>query len=501
MLRFCTFLVICALFLALFALPTTAMPYNRTQVIQNLLDDAVRISGTPGVSAAIIYNNQTYMFSAGHTSIRNRSVETEVDEYTLFVIGSLSKAFTGSAILLLQERGMLCLSDRIDAHLPWFYLLYQNQPAEVTILHLLNHTSGLSWRHSDAPRIAEGLNAKRYTIEPFIGASLDYVPGTVFSYANANFNILGLIIEYVTGQTFDTFMREQFFSPLGMTNTFVYQADAIATGRMAQGHRHGFFLTFPFDTPIYGGMIPTGFIISNIVDMSRWMSIQLGLVYDIPEEFVRVVKNSHETNVLGASMGEYQFYSAGWVIDTQARVVTHAGQTPSFLANVVIKIHEQQGAIFLSNGTSMNFGLARDMLSIIGGDTSVTYTRGENQRIDIRNSLFIIAMIISMIYCIIFGIRCRIKEKPVITKSKMIWVSVSGLVALFGLFRIITYPRTVGSGWHYIFDWNPPSLTISVLLFPLVFIAMAWYTYVQNPKKPVELVGEDNNTQEDIENG
>ena len=87
---------------------------------------------------------------------------------------------------------------------------------------LLNQTSGFTKRHSDAPR-GEGTDMLRKTVEPFIGAALDFAPGTSYAYSNINYNILGLIIE----------------------------------------------------AAIYGGMKPAGFIISSSYDMARWMGLHL----------------------------------------------------------------------------------------------------------------------------------------------------------------------------------------------------------------------------------
>jgi CubicO group peptidase (beta-lactamase class C family) len=484
-LKFFVCCMVCVLLVAAPAAKIYALPVAQADAIQRLLDDAVRISGTPGISAAVIYNGQTHYFNAGHTSRNNRSHATLVNEHTLYEIGSLSKAFTAVGILLLEAQGLLSTTDYIQNHLPWFYVTYQNEVAPVTIQQLLNHTSGLTQTHNDAPR-GEGPDMLRRTVEPFVGARLDFVPGTAYAYGNANYNILGLVIEAVSGQSYESFMVEEVLEPLGLHQTFLYHSQAAATGRMAQGHRHAFFRTFTFDAPIYGGMKPTGFIISSAYDMARWMGIHLGTVQDIPEIFLQVVERAHEANIQGPNMGNpYTFYVGGWINRLDNGILNHAGATPNFLSNVLLFTEEKQGVVFLSNGGNVDFDLVWDIKDILDGDLQRPYTRSSEQWRDIMLSAMIIVSVLTMIYELVAGIRNRIKYKPVLTKSKIIWTTIWAVGAAFFVIRLLRYPASVGSGWAHIFDWNPPTITIALFLMPLFFAATAWHTYTKNPK-PVE---------------
>jgi len=480
--------VICVFLTAAPAMAVYALPAEARDVIHQLLDDAVRISGVPGISVAVIYDNQTHFFNAGRTSRRNRDNPVSVNAQTLYEIGSLSKAFTAAGILLLEEQRLLSTADYIADHLPWFYVMYQNEITDVTIKQLLNHTSGLTQTHSDAPR-GEGTDMLRRTVEPFVGARLDFLPGTAFSYGNANYNILGLIIETVSGQSYESFMQEQVFRPLGLYQTFAYRSDAIATGRMAQGHRHGFFMTFTFDAPVYGGMTPTGFIISSTLDMARWMGIHLGLVQDIPEIFIRVVERAHQADINGPDMSSGTFYTSGWVTNLDTNTLGHAGQTPNFSSNIRILPDEGQGVIFLTNGVNINFDLAWNIHAVLNGDLSQSYTRGEEHRTDIRMSVIVIFLVATTVVELIAGIRNRLKFKPVLTKSKVIMTSFWTVIAVLAIGRILHYPTAVGSGWAYIFDWNPISVTALLFIAPVFIAVTAWHTYTKNPTPDEAEVG------------
>lgn len=466
--------------------PGGALSAEQEKAIQELIDDAVRISGTPGISIAITSENETNYFNSGHTSSRDKNDSSRVDEHTLYEIGSLSKAFTGVGILLLQEQGVLSTADRIEEYLPWLYFNYQNERAAITIKNLLNHTSGLARQHSDAPR-GEGDEMLRRTVEPLVGAELNTAPGTAFAYNNANYDILGLIIETVSGQSYSAFMEEQVFKPLGLHETYLSRAEAAATGRMAQGSRHMFFGTFPYDAPVYDGMKPAGFVVSSSSDMARWAGIHLGLVQDIPDIFLQVIKNAHQVDMDGPAVEGSDYYTSGWIIETGGEIVTHAGQTPSFMSDITLFTQQRQGILFLTNGGNVNYKIVPEIEDIMRGNTQQQYTMSNRQITDMFFSAIILLLLIATLANIAMGIRNRIRYKPQLTKKKMITVAVWAAVAVIMLVRLLNYPKTVGSGWVYIIDWNPPTATLILFVLPLFFASMAWHTYTGKPKsKPVK---------------
>ena len=482
-------LLVC--FLMLFGLfPTIvhALPAEQANAIQQLLDDAVRISGTPGVSAAIISDSQQHFINSGHMSRANRNAASMVNAHTLYEIGSLSKAFTAVGILLLEEKGLLFLTDYVEEHLPWFYVMYRNERAAVTVQQLLNHTSGLTNNHQAAPR-GEGADMLLRTVEPLTGARLDFAPGSSFSYGNANYNILGLIIEKVTGQSYESFMIEQVFQPLGLYQTFLFHSEAIATGRMAQGHRRVFFRNFIYTAPIYGGMKPTGFIISSSSDMARWMGINLGIVQDIPEIFLRVIETAHRADTAGPSMGGNQFYANGWIINIENGIIGHAGQTPNFTANMLLFPSEGQGVIFLANCISIDFNVAWGIKGILDDDLQQSYSRSARHRTDFFHSIFSISFFIFAIAEFVVGTRNRLKYKPKLTKSKIALTAFFVVLTIVFTFVFLNIPRSMGAGtwdWALVFDWGAISTITMMFILPFSFAASAWQIYTKNPKEVAE---------------
>jgi len=158
-----------------------SLPGEQHTAIQSLLEDARRISGAPGISVSILIEDEVFFFSSGYA---NRREALPVDETTLFELASLSKAFTGLGVLLLEEQGFLSLNDSIVEYLPWFALQYRRRPIDmqgVTLNHFLHHTSGIvNSRHTDIVSPGSTPDMLQKTVESINNAELAFQPGTRF---------------------------------------------------------------------------------------------------------------------------------------------------------------------------------------------------------------------------------------------------------------------------------------------------------------------------------
>ncbi len=155
------------------------------------------------------------------------------DSNTIFQIGSITKQFTATVILKLQEEGKLSVNDKLDKYFPQF-----KYAAEITLENLLTHTSGIYNYTND---IDEGDSAivcnpvdKQLAPGIMFKHKLDFKPGTKFRYDNSGYYLLGLIIEKVTGKSYEENVRDIIFNPLQMTHSlfdFKHSSDTnIATG-------------------------------------------------------------------------------------------------------------------------------------------------------------------------------------------------------------------------------------------------------------------------------
>jgi CubicO group peptidase (beta-lactamase class C family) len=141
---------------------------------------------------------------------------------TLFWVASMTKPITGTAILMLQDQGKLSVSDPVAKYIPEFAHLKtpSGKPANLTISQILTHTSGLG--EADAAQKAHTLAD---LVPLWLATPMQYEPGTKWKYTQSGINAAARIVEVVSGTTFDAFLQQRLFDPLGMTNTTFYPSE------------------------------------------------------------------------------------------------------------------------------------------------------------------------------------------------------------------------------------------------------------------------------------
>ena len=144
---------------------------------------------------------------------------------TLFWIASMTKPITGAAVLILQDEGKLNVSDPVAKYLPEFANLKSpsGKPANLTITQILTHTSGLGEATGPAAQQAKTLAD---LVPIWLAAPMQYEPGAKWQYCQSGINAGARIVEVVSGMTFDAFLQQRLFDPLGMTSTTFYPTDA-----------------------------------------------------------------------------------------------------------------------------------------------------------------------------------------------------------------------------------------------------------------------------------
>jgi CubicO group peptidase (beta-lactamase class C family) len=149
-------------------------------------------------------------------------------------IGSLTKQFTAAAILLLQQDGRLCVNDPVGRYMP------DTPPAwsSIALAELLGHTSGIPdlTRDPDFPAWSQTPRNWPELLARFRDKPLDFKPGARFEYSSSNYELLGAIIEKVSGQGYGDFLRRRIFEPLGMGDTGL-DRDGLVVSKRAQGYR------------------------------------------------------------------------------------------------------------------------------------------------------------------------------------------------------------------------------------------------------------------------
>lgn len=189
---------------------------------QGRLDELAREKGLPGASLAILAEGEVH---TAVTGVVNVETKVEVTAETLFAIGSTTKLLTATAIARLVEAGRLTLDTPVVDVLPEFRMRDAASTPQVTVRHLLTHTSGIA---GDALLdTGPGDDALARYLERIAELPPDVPVGSVYSYSNAGFAVLGRIMEQLTGATWDAALRELVLDPLGLHHTTSVATDLV----------------------------------------------------------------------------------------------------------------------------------------------------------------------------------------------------------------------------------------------------------------------------------
>lgn len=239
--------------------------YFKQQVYNQ--SDALNEDDKPGLS--VIITKKDSILYIGNFGSADLDKASPISENTIFDIASVSKQFTGMAIALLEEKGEIDVDDKISKYLPDLPEIMTN----ITIDQLIHHSSGIrdwpmlfalkGWQPEEAismDNILEMLNKQE---------RLNFTPGTEFSYSNSNYNLLAKIVEIVTDTTFNSWLHDNIFVPLGMKNTYCAEnssqhEDAIAKSYVYYGQNY-----HPFPNKLNAP--GSSSLRSNTSDMSKWM--------------------------------------------------------------------------------------------------------------------------------------------------------------------------------------------------------------------------------------
>ncbi|MEV5407279.1 serine hydrolase domain-containing protein [Thermopolyspora sp. NPDC052614] len=187
----------------------------------------------PGASLAIEHDGEVYTFTAG---VLNVDTGAPVQPDSLFQIGSITKVYTTTQIMQLVEQGRLTLDTRVIEVLPEFKVADPDATENVTIRHLLTHTSGLDGDlFLDTGR---GDDCVAKYVEACADLAQNHPVGATHSYCNSGFIILGRVVEKLTGKVWDAALREQVIEPLGLTHTWTLPEEVLRFGA-AVGHLDG----------------------------------------------------------------------------------------------------------------------------------------------------------------------------------------------------------------------------------------------------------------------
>ena len=308
-------------------------------------DARMRDAGIPGAAMVVVRDGNVIETHAyGVADDGGRPITTS----TPFVIGSLSKSITALAVMQLVERGRLSLDTPVSDLLPQNPIAGRSNATLITIRQLLNQTSGLPTAAGLRP-LSTAVTSLDARVRDLETATLVSPPGAAFHYSNANYLVLGRIVEVVSGQQFGEYVRTHVFGPLRMTQATTDADDATARG-LTMAHRL-WFGQAPSNKPLFrADMVPAGFAAASVDDMGRFLLAQLG---DLPAGLSPASLDAMHAGVAPTGLPD-QRYGFGWFDGFlgDARIVSHTGSTTDMASIAVLVPSEHLGVAVLMNGTS-----------------------------------------------------------------------------------------------------------------------------------------------------
>lgn len=215
--------------------------------------------------AVLIAKSDSILFTEAY-GYANRTFEIPNTEKTKYLIGSVTKPFTAYAILLLEKDQKLALEDNIDRYFPNF-----PNAKNISIYHLLTHTSGIKDYHQFSDwRMESKLDlTPMETIEKVAKDPVDFAPGERFRYSNTGYIMLGLIVEQLSGKTFEKYIQQALLEPMGLINTGVASNSTIVTG-LASGYSTDFKRIEKAEYIHYNQPFTSGNMYSTVEDLWKF---------------------------------------------------------------------------------------------------------------------------------------------------------------------------------------------------------------------------------------
>jgi CubicO group peptidase (beta-lactamase class C family) len=356
-----TLILILMSILLLVAADTAAQGSQGNAAIDAFMQERMESLDIPGAALAVVRDGEM-VHLAGY-GVANEAGDP-VTPQTPFLLASLSKPVTAVAVMQLVEAGQIELDAPIQQYLPW---LLPDTP--ITVRHLLHQTSGLDetegYRRNLEPDDPDALAA---SIRRLADTELNNPPGTTFEYSNSNYDVLGLLIETVTGQPYPDYIQAHIFTPLAMNNSFTALSAARAAGMSSAfypffGRQTNFADRMPYTPAVQ----PSAGLIGSAEDMAHFVLAQLqdGRYHTTQLLSPAGMAALHTPD---PATGPGVQYAMGWAVwpfddaallgDEPPTALSHGGEWLGF-SNLMLLIPEYDlGLVLLMNGPGPTNGSA-----------------------------------------------------------------------------------------------------------------------------------------------
>ncbi|MFJ8260978.1 serine hydrolase domain-containing protein [Rummeliibacillus sp. NPDC094406] len=299
-----------------------------TSKIDEYINKELEKQHIPGASIAIVKGDKVQYIKGYGISGPNG---TKMTPQTPVVLGSVSKSFTALAIMQLVDQGMIQLDNPVQQYIPWFRVADEEESKEITIRHLLNHTSGIS-EYDGQRAISEGDQSLKKLVESLKGLHLEKGVGESYQYSNLNYAILGLVIEEVTKTPYDEYIKRNIYKPLHMVNSYTNPKED-KNNTIATGYETMFGFKRPTEQLNHEANVPHGYLISSAEDMANYMIAILNKG-QFKGERVLTKQSMEEMHQPSSLIKDHTYYAMGWEVDND--VISHNGWTENTYTRVLL---------------------------------------------------------------------------------------------------------------------------------------------------------------------
>lgn len=348
---------------------TLILSGGKADDIDRFINSEMKRQDVPGLALAVVKKGK--LAKAKGYGFANLEHRVPVTPETVFQSGSVGKQFTAAGVLLLAQEGRL----KLDEPITRFFTNAPSAWSNISVRHLLNHTSGISNYTSDT----NSVNLRQdYTEDELVRIAttmpLDFQPGSNWSYSNTGYVLLGVITRTCSGQFYGDYLREKIFEPLGMNTRIINETDLIPHRAAGYEFVNGVLKNQAWVSPSLN-TTADGALYLTVLDLAKWdaalhtdrpLSAEIRNTIWTPTQFGGGKSISIKTRGAG--------YACGWFIERELgrRVVHHSGSWQGFKSNIKRYLDDGVTVIILLNSDSGNpisfaNGVARRVLPTLRG--------------------------------------------------------------------------------------------------------------------------------------
>ena len=311
----------------------------------------------PGAAVLVVKDGKRILSKA--YGLANLETKTPCSSKSNFRLASVTKQFTAMSILILSERGKLSLNDKMMKFLPEF----PDYGKEITIRHLLTHTSGLPDYEDFMPAgLIIPLSDRDVLHILRQQTNGRFAPGSQFNYSNSGYACLALIVEVVSGQTFPAFLKQNIFDPLGMSNSVAYVSGLSTIPDRALGYAKSVEKFEASDQSLTSAVLGDGGIYSSTKDLFKWDQA----LYTEKLVSQRLLKDAFSVHSQTSDF-KGSGYGYGWYIGTNNGIhnVWHYGSTCGFRTQITRFPERKLSIVILTNRREADLAPITEKLRVL----------------------------------------------------------------------------------------------------------------------------------------